>query len=91
MIIEVLATGPKRTSDLVDLIPEIGRTGVLKHIEILKDGGLINIRREGRVRWNYLNSEPIESVCSNWVIKHSRGIKASAIKLKEIAEKESDA
>ncbi|WP_298466808.1 helix-turn-helix transcriptional regulator [uncultured Erythrobacter sp.] len=86
MIVEALATGPKQTGELVDLFDDIGRTGVLKHIEILTEGNIIHVRREGRARWNYLNPEPIKAVCSSWVVRHIDGVKASADKLKQIAE-----
>lgn len=90
-IVEALATGPKRTGDLVDLFPDIGRTGVLKHIKVLTEGGIIDVHREGRTRWNHLNSEPIEAACSSWVAKHISGLKASADTLKQIAEKGTEA
>jgi len=90
LIIEALATGPKQTGELVNLFPDIGRTGVLKHIDILTEGEIIHVRREGRIRWNSLNPEPIRSVCNSWVIKHMDGIKSSASKLKEIAEQEKE-
>ena len=86
LIVEALATGPKQTGELVDLFRDIGRTGVLKHIEILTEGDIIHVRREGRTRWNYLNPEPIKSVCNGWVAQHIDGMKKSAAKLKQIAE-----
>mgnify|MGYP006273602341 CR=1 FL=1 len=90
LIVETLAQGPKQTGELVELFPDIGRTGVLKHIDILTQGEIIQVRRDGRARWNYLNPEPIRAVWSNWVSKHIEGVKASAFKLKEIAEQETD-
>lgn len=90
MIVEALATGPKQTGELVALFPDIGRTGVLKHIDILTDGKIVHVRREGRTRWNYLNPEPIKSVCNGWVVKHIDGIKSSTAKLKQIAEQETE-
>ena len=88
LIIETLASGPKQTSELVDLFSDIGRTGVLKHIDILTEGKIINVRREGRTRWNHLNPDPIRAVCNSWVARHIDGIKASTAKLKQIAEQE---
>lgn len=90
LIIEALATGPKQTGELVDLFPDIGRTGVLKHIDILTEGEIIHVRWEGRIRWNSLNPEPIRSVCNSWVVKHMDGIKSSTSKLKQIAEQEKE-
>ncbi len=90
LIVEALATGPKQTGELVDLFPDIGRTGVLKHIDILTEGKIIHVRREGRIRWNHLNPKPIKSVCNSWVLKHIDGVKSSTAKLKQIAERETE-
>ncbi len=90
LIIEALATGPKQTGELVELFPDIGRTGVLKHIDILTEGEIIQVRREGRARWNILNPEPIKAVCNSWVAKHIDGVKSSAARLKQIAEQEDE-
>lgn len=87
LIVQALSEGPKQTGELVDLFPDIGRTGVLKHIDILTEGRIIDVRREGRVRWNYLNPEPIKSVCSTWVLQHIDGMQSSAARLKQIAER----
>ncbi|MEP3226541.1 MAG: hypothetical protein ABJO01_11240 [Parasphingorhabdus sp.] len=88
LIVEALATGPKQTGELVNLFPDIGRTGVLKHIDILREGEIIHVRREGRIRWNHLNPKPIKSVCNSWVAKHIGNMKSSAATLKAIAEQE---
>jgi len=86
LIVEALSDGPKQTAELVELFDDIGRTGVLKHIEILTQGDIIHMRRQGRERWNHLNPTPIKSVCNDWVARHIDGVKSSAAKLKRIAE-----
>ncbi len=86
-IIDVLAEGPKSTGEIIDLFPSTGRTGVMKHIGILEDAGLIIVRREGRTRWNYLNPKPLGEVCSGWVDKHVAGIATSVARLKQLADK----
>jgi DNA-binding transcriptional ArsR family regulator len=91
LIVEALSKGPKRTGELVELFPDLGRTGVLKHIETLTSAQIIDVVREGRTRWNHLNPEPIQTVCSSWVSHHIDGIKSSVLKLKQIAEQENDA
>lgn len=87
-ILEALSTGPKLTGELVDLLPMIGRTGVLRHIAMLADADLIIIRPEGRKRWNYLNPDPIKRVCNGWVARHIEGISSSMAQLKKIAEQD---
>lgn len=87
-ILEALAPGPKLTGDLVELLPAIGRTGVLRHIRILAEADLIRVRREGRKRWNYFNPDPINLVCTSWVARHVDGITSSVADLKDLAETE---
>lgn len=87
-ILEAVAPGPKLTGDLVELLPEIGRTGVLRHIGILVEADLIRVRPEGRKRWNYLNPEPIKLVCTSWVARHIDGVSSSVARLKALAELE---
>lgn len=87
-ILEALAEGPKLTGTLVELLPTIGRTGVLRHIGLLADADLIIVRPEGRKRWNYLNPGPIKLVCNGWVARHIDGISSSVQRLKDLAELE---
>ena len=84
-LIEAIAAGPKLTGELVDLIPGIGRTAVLRHIAILADANLIIVRADGRKRWNYLNPDPIKAVCTSWVARHIDGLMSSAERLKILA------
>lgn len=86
MILDVLATGPKLTGELVERFSTIGRTGVLKHIDILAAADLIRFRREGRKRWNYLNPEPIRSICNPWVMQHAGRVMSSMSRLRALAE-----
>ena len=90
LILEALAPGPKLTGDLVELLPTIGRTGVLRHIGILVGADLIRVRPDGRQRWNYLNPDPIKLVCTSWVARHIDGVSSSVARLKTLAESEPD-
>ncbi|MEM7358422.1 MAG: metalloregulator ArsR/SmtB family transcription factor [Pseudomonadota bacterium] len=85
-ILDELSQGPRSTGDLVKLFPTIGRTGVMKHIQVLENASLIEIRREGCVRWNYLNPEQIEKTCSPWIKRHIDGLTTSIAHLKALAE-----
>ncbi len=85
-ILDALADGPKSTGEIVELFPSIGRTTVLKHMGVLEDVDLILVKRQGRIRWNYLNPMPIRHACSRWVSKHVDGITRSVEQLKTLAE-----
>lgn len=85
-IVDALAAGRMSTGEIVQLFPSVGRTGVLKHISVLEKADLIIVKREGRVRWNYLNPAPIKRACNPWVRKHVERISSSIARLKKIAE-----
>lgn len=86
-ILDALTQGPATTGDLVARFPAQCRTNVMKHLEILVEAGLVVIRREGRVRWNYLNPVPIQRVCDRWVSRHVRGTASALSGLKDHVER----
>ena len=85
-ILDTLMDGPKTTGQLVNLFSNIGRTGVLKHISVLKSAHLITVKRDGRTRWNFINHEPVEAVCGLWIARHTQGITSSFAQLQTLAE-----
>ena len=64
----------------------LGRTGVMKHLDVLEAANLVLVRREGRRRWNHLNPVPIQRVCDRWVSRHVRDLARSANRLKDLVE-----
>lgn len=91
-LLDRLAGEPRTTGELCahfgqDRHGGLGRTGVMKHLDVLEEAGLVVVRREGRTRWNHLNPVPIQRVCDRWVSRHVRGLASSANRLKEAAER----
>ena len=86
-LLDFLAQGPRTTGDLVARVPELSRTGVMKHLDVLEAAGLVVVRREGRVRWNYLNPVPIQRVCERWIQPHLRHISGALSRLKHQSER----
>ncbi len=86
VIIDMLGDGPLSTGEIVEAFPELGRTGVMKHIDVLEDAQLITVTREGRTRWNTLNAKPLQQVCAPWVHKRIAKMARSAARLKMLAE-----
>ncbi len=85
-ILDALSGSPKTTGDIVHLFPDIGRTAVLKHLDILQQADLILVHREGRTRWNYINIAPLQAVCSGWLLHHVKGVTSSIERLKMLVE-----
>src|SRR5579859_3112591 len=62
--------GPTKTTQLVEAFPHLTRFGVMKHIDVLREAGLINTREEGRQRVNSLNAVPIRQIYERWVSRY---------------------
>ena len=54
-ILDLLRQGPRTTTEIVGAFPHLTRFGVMKHIEVLREAGLIHTREERRQRINSLN------------------------------------
>lgn len=66
-ILDHLRNGPLTTTEIVALVPGITRFGVMKHLTVLRDAGLVRDRWEGRKRINSLNAVPIRQIYERWV------------------------
>jgi DNA-binding transcriptional ArsR family regulator len=51
--------------------PGMTRFGVMKHVGVLEDAGLVTSRREGRTKLHYLNPVPIGLVADRWISKYA--------------------
>src|SRR5215210_7237773 len=54
------------------------RFGVMKHLHVLQEAGLIATRKMGRERLHYLNPVPIQLISDRWINKYS-AVRASAL------------
>ena len=54
------------------------RFGVMKHLRVLEEAGLITTRKVGRERLHYLNPVPIQLISDRWINKYS-AVRASAL------------
>lgn len=85
-ILATIARSPRTTGEIVASHPAMTRTGVMKHLNILTDAGLVRVERRGRERWNFLNPEPLRQVCLPWLKQYAEQTAASVQALKELAE-----
>src|SRR5579863_1441944 len=63
------------------------RFGVMKHLRILEDAGLVLTRRRGREKLHFLNPVPIRLVHDRWVSKYAEPWAATLSQLKTQLEK----
>ena len=52
---------------------QLNRCTVMQHLGVLERAGLIIVKREGRLRWNYINPLPIKAIHDRWISPHARG------------------
>jgi DNA-binding transcriptional ArsR family regulator len=85
-ILDLLRHGPRMTTEIVDAFPHLSRFGVMKHIEVLREAGLIHTREEGRQRINSLNVVPIRQIYERWVGRFEELWASHLLRVKEDAE-----
>jgi DNA-binding transcriptional ArsR family regulator len=49
---------------------EMTRFGVMKHLRVLEDAGLVVTRRSGREKLHFLNAVPIRLIHDRWIDKY---------------------
>jgi DNA-binding transcriptional ArsR family regulator len=85
-ILDLLREGPRKTTEIVEAFPHLTRFGVMKHIDVLRDAGLILTREEGRQRVNSLNAVPIRQIYERWVSRYQEFWADSLLRLKDDLE-----
>ncbi|MEO7521693.1 MAG: helix-turn-helix domain-containing protein [Gemmatimonas sp.] len=68
---------------------DMTRFGVMKHLRILEDAGLVVTRRAGREKKHFLNPVPIRLVHDRWIDKFTERRVSALTDLKRQLEKES--
>ncbi len=81
-----LERAPLNTGELTKrFFPKLVRTAVMKHLDVLEAAKLIRIRRVGRTRLNYIETQPLKSVAT-WLESRLETHQTNLIQLKNIAE-----
>src|SRR5438874_5657466 len=65
---------------------EMTRFGVMKHLRVLEEAGLVVSRRRGREKLHFLNPVPIRLVHDRWVSKYAEPWAATLSELKHKLE-----
>jgi len=64
------------------------RFGVMKHLLVLQDAGLVLVRRSGREKLHFLNPVPIRLVHDRWIDKYTEGRVTALVHLKKELEQQ---
>lgn len=66
-ILDLLKARARTTGELCEQFNELDRCTVMQHLSVLEKADLIVVKREGRVRWNYINPLPIKELHDRWI------------------------
>ena len=60
-ILDLLRNGDRSVNDLVARL-NLSQPGVSKHLKVLRESGLVDVRPEGKQRWYSLRPQPLAAV-----------------------------
>jgi uncharacterized protein YndB with AHSA1/START domain/DNA-binding transcriptional ArsR family regulator len=75
--------------ELQGYLPMMTRFGVMKHLKLLEEAGLITTRKAGREKYHHLNPVPIQQLYDRWVSKYAKPWAAAVLGLKYALEEPS--
>ena len=70
-LLDVLFARDGRTLTDLEAGLEMTRFGVMKHLRVLEDAGLVVTRRSGREKLHFLNPVPIRLIHDRWIDKYT--------------------
>jgi len=84
---ELFARDGQTLSELEGRLP-MSRFGVMKHLKVLEEAGLLTTRKRGREKLHFLNPVPIRLVYERWVSKYADTWASALTELKQEIEEE---
>jgi len=66
-ILDMLKVRGRTTGELCEHFKQLDRCTVMLHLDVLENADLIIVKREGRLRWNYINPLPIKELHDRWI------------------------
>ena len=84
---ELFAEDGQTLSSLEQRLP-MTRFGVMKHLKVLEEAGLVTTQRRGREKLHFLNVVPIRLIHDRWVSKYAEPLVATLSGIKRDLEEE---
>jgi DNA-binding transcriptional ArsR family regulator len=85
-LLDLLFERDGRTLSELDAELEMTRFGVMKHLRVLEEAGLVVTRRQGREKLHFLNPVPIRQVHDRWIDKYTERRVSALLDLKNQLE-----
>jgi uncharacterized protein YndB with AHSA1/START domain len=72
--------------ELTTWLPGMTRFGVMRHLGVLEEAGLITTRKAGREKRHYLNRVPIRLIHDRWISKYAEAVTGTLSAMKDHLE-----
>ena len=86
LLLDLLFERDGRTLTELDAELEMTRFGVMKHLKVLEEAGLVVARKQGREKLHYLNPVPIRQIHNRWIDKYTEHRVSALLDLKKELE-----
>jgi DNA-binding transcriptional ArsR family regulator len=86
LLLDLLFERDGRTLTELDAELEMTRFGVMKHLKVLEQAGLVVARRQGREKLHFLNPVPIRQIHDRWIDKYTERQVSALLDLKNELE-----
>ena len=86
LLLDLLFARDGRTLTDMESGLEMTRFGVMKHLKVLEDAGLVVTRRQGREKLHFLTAVPIRLIHDRWIDKYTERRVAALADLKHELE-----
>lgn len=87
LLLDLLFLKDGRTLKELEVEVSMTRFGVMKHLKVLEEAGLVVARRSGREKLHYLNPVPIRAIHDRWINKFSEHRLSALMALKRNLER----
>ncbi len=88
LLLDLLFARDGRTLTELESEVEMTRFGVMKHLKVLEEAGLVVARRSGREKLHFLNPVPIREIHDRWIDKYTERRVTALVDLKHQLEEE---
>src|ERR1700683_4257787 len=85
-LLDLLFEREGRTLTELESEVDMTRIGVMKHLRLLEDAGLVLTRRSGREKLHFLNPVPIRLIHDRWIDKYTERPASALASLKNDLE-----
>ena len=85
-LLDLLFARDGRTLTELESELEMTRFGVMKHLKVLEEAGLVVTRKQGREKLHYLNPVPIRLIHDRWIDKYTEERVTALLDLKHQLE-----